>query len=254
MEQYRLKFECVKDGTVFGLGGSECHGLFFALLGQAHPDFSHTLHEAKLNPYSIGPIRGEGCSINGMYPLTSGGEYSFTVSLLTAEMGAVVSSMGELFHPAHQFRLGSADCRWLAMEKITESDYLELLKERPGRQFAIVFSSPTCFRRQGVNLLFPSPELVFGNLAERWNAFAPVPLEVEAGENIFVSRYNLKTSLVRYANYKMTGFTGKIEYSFSNSATDESRQKMLALARFAHFAGIGYKTGMGMGECRFIKK
>lgn len=254
MKQYQLKFECIKDGTVFGTGGSECHGLIYALLGRTLPDYSQALHEANSNPYSLGPLCGEGRSIDGIYHLASGCEYSFTISSLTDEMGDAISGLRALIHPAHHFRLGSADCRWLTLEKITEAKYLELLKERPGRQFSIVFVSPTCFRRQGISVLFPSPELVYANLLERWNAFAPVSLDVGASEMLFVSRYNLKTSLVRFAKYKMTGFTGKVEYSFSNKAKEDSRQLIEALARFADFAGIGYKTGMGMGACRFSKK
>jgi CRISPR-associated endoribonuclease Cas6 len=254
MEQYQLKFECIKDGTVFGLGGSECHGLIYALLGKILPEYSQSLHEARFNPYSLGPLRGEGRSINGIYHLASGGEYSFTISSFTDEMRDAISSLRTLMHPAYHFRLGSADCRWLTLEKIAEAKYQELLRESTGRQFDIVFLSPTCFRRQGISLLFPSPELVFTNLLERWNAFAPISMDVEPSEMLFVSRYNLKTSLVRFAKYKMTGFTGKVEYSFSNSAAEDRRQLIGALARFANFAGIGYKTGMGMGECRFSKK
>lgn len=251
MQKYRLMFECIREGTVFGQGGSECHGLFFALLRESHPDYSQTLHEAKSNPYSLGPLRGEGRRIKGIFHLNACSEYSFTISSLSDEMGEAISSLQTLFHPAHQFRLGSADCRWLGLEKIAEAHYQQLLNKNSSSRFAIDFISPTCFRSQGVSLLFPSPELVFANLSERWNAFAPVCLEAEPNDVIFVSRYNLKTSLVQFAKYKMTGFTGRVEYSFSTAASGVTRQSIEALARFADFAGIGYKTGMGMGESKF---
>lgn len=251
MQKYRLKFECIKEGTVYGQGGSECHGLFFALLRETRPDYSQALHESKSNPYSLGSLRGDGQRIKGIFHMNAGSEYSFTISSLSDKMGEAISSLQTFFHPAHQFRLGSADCRWLGLEKIAETHYQQLLSKNPSHRFTIDFISSTCFRSQGVSLLFPSPELVFANLLERWNTFAPVCLEVEPNDVLFVSRYNLKTSLVQFAKYKMTGFTGRVEYSFSNAASGITRQSIEALARFADFAGIGYKTGMGMGESRF---
>ena len=251
MQKYRLKFECIKDGMVFGHGGGECHGLFFTLLRDTYPDYSQALHEAKSNPYSLGPLRGDGRRIKGIFHMNAGSEYSFTISSLSEEMGEAINNLQTVFHPAHQFRLGSTDCRWLGLEKIAEVHYEHLIESNPNRGFAIVFISPTCFRSQGVSLLFPSPELVFANLLERWNEFSAVNLNVGLNNILFVSRYNLKTNLVQFAKYRMTGFTGQVEYSFSKVASNDVRQSINALARFADFAGIGYKTGMGMGESRF---
>ena len=246
MYKYRLKFECLKPGSVYGLGGSECHGLFFSMLDKLS-SHSHILHDAKQNPYSLGPISGKGKREKGKFNLYTGTEYSFTLSALTEDMNGVAAKLKSMVQPAHQFRLGSADCRWIGVDMVAEARYQDLLDCKPVSNLSLSFSSPASFRSQGISLLFPEPELVFGSLQQRWNAVAPIPIDVNS-QCLYISRYNLRTSYIRFAKYNMTGFQGKVEYRFSKHADQIQRQRILALAKFAQFSGIGYKTGMGMGQ------
>lgn len=250
MRKYRLEFECLKDGKVSGHGGGECHGLLFSLLEKTCPEYSRCLHEANVNPYSLGPVLGDGRSSRGSFYLFAGKTYCFTIASLTDEMESALASIKPLIHPAHQFRLGAADCRWLSVHKAGEKVYTQLLDNIPPSRFALEFVSPTCFRSQGISLLFPTPELVFGGLQERWNRYAPVSLEI-LQDLPFVSKYKLNTRLVQFSRYRMTGFIGKVEYSFSKTADPAARQAIGALAQFAQFAGVGYKTGMGMGDIKY---
>lgn len=251
MKKYCFTMECLDSGTVFGHGGSECHGLLFHLMRDTHPDYSRAIHQAKHNPYSLGPLQGEGSLLRGAFRLQAGSEYSFTFSALTDEVESVIGSIQKLIHPAYKFRLGSADCRWVGIKEIAVTDHHQLLDVTPRGKFVLSFVSPTTFRSQGINLLFPSPEYVFNNLRERWNAFSPVPIDIGSEDNLFVAKYNLKTSLVHYAKYRMTGFVGNVEYNFTKTASASIRKDLLALARYSTFAGVGYKTGMGMGAIKF---
>ena len=247
MKKYCFNFECIRDGKVFGHGGSECHGLFFALLNKTDAAFSQLLHQAPINPFTIGPVRGQGKRSNGNYYLQSGTEYRFNISALTEEMEQVVEKILHTCHPAHQFRLGTADCRWVSCKKVEENTYENLLKKKPLDKITFTFTSPTCFRSQGVNLLFPGPDLVFNNLLERWNAFAPIPIE-SIQTLPFVSKYSLRTSLVKFTQYRMAGFMGAVEFTLSRGTSEGDFIAIAALVGFSSFAGIGYKTGMGMGE------
>jgi len=254
MIKYELNFECIKAGTVYGHGGGECHGLLFAMLGDMSPEFSNAVHDAKENPFSVGPLRGQGRLKSGLFYLLEGNSYSFTVSALSETMQEFVRRMTTVTRSPHQFRLGSADCRWTEPKLVRETSFDDLLRQAPQAKFGLKFRSPTCFRSQGVTLLYPGPELVFHNLQEKWNSFSPVPLSIDIDAQLFVSKYRLKTRAVRFSQYQLNGFTGIVEYCFAKHAGDDFKHAIWTLAQFASFSGIGYKTGMGMGDTEFLPK
>lgn len=129
-----------------------------------------------------------------------------------------------------------------------------LAKHAPPARIPLRFASPTAFRAMNQNLPFPLPRSVFGGLIEKWNAFGPIALPDEARrfaeECLAISRFRLRT---RVWNAKQgraqIGFVGSVTFS----ALNRDRYwlgLMNALADFAFFAGVGYQTTQGMGQCR----
>lgn len=115
------------------------------------------------------------------------------------------------------------------------------------------FLSPTSFRRQGQQLLFPLPELIFGNLLNRWNQLSSFPFEkidVEEFGRIMISQYNLSTEMIKFSNYKVIGFKGKVLYSFPRNLSADLILLIKTMILFAPYAGVGYKTSMGMGQVK----
>ena len=113
---------------------------------------------------------------------------------------------------------------------------------------SLEFLSPTSFKQSQTIQPFPLPELVFGNLLRRWNTFAPVELQFPKLEwQGVVSAYNLKTRTLTLNSTAEIGTTGWVKYRFN----DPQQVKVATiLAHFAEFAGVGRKTGMGMGQVR----
>jgi len=122
-------------------------------------------------------------------------------------------------------------------------------------QVGLAFDSPTAFRRQGVNLLFPLPDLVWGSLAEAWNASSPVPVNAElrdfARERLAVSRFRLESRALSFPDNVQLGCTGHCWYTFLDCDPYWMRQVHL-LAAFAVYAGVGYRTTVGMGQVRVL--
>jgi len=118
----------------------------------------------------------------------------------------------------------------------------------PTDAIALEFLSPTSFKQNQLIQPFPLPELVFGNLLRRWNTFAPVELQFPNLEwQGVVSAYNLKTRTLTLNSTAEIGTTGWVKYRFN----DPQQVKVATiLAHFAEFAGVGRKTGMGMGQVR----
>jgi len=128
-----------------------------------------------------------------------------------------------------------------------------LLNAKEENTIILEFCSPTFFEIKGENKLFPLPELVFSSLLKKWNAFSEtkIPKEIEKEfEKIRVTRFRLKTELVNFSKYKIIGFVGKVVYELPETIDKEIKNTINALADFAFYSGVGYKTTMGMGQVR----
>lgn len=143
----------------------------------------------------------------------------------------------------------------LPYEALYEAALRQETRARP--QVTMVFESPTAFRSQGQTLVFPLPRLVFGSLLNRWNRYAPQALDeglIEAFERgLDVDRYTLKTHMQDFGRYQLqAGFVGQCTYGARKGVAVEVVSGMRLLAGFAFFAGVGYRTTMGMGQVRLL--
>ena len=131
---------------------------------------------------------------------------------------------------------------------------LLLAKQAAAKRISLQFTSPTTFKSAGKNIPLPLPEMVFGSLLDRWNAYAPIvfPEEVRryAAECLAVGRYKISTRPVPFKRGGMRiGFVGQVTFTSLNY--DRYWMSLLgALASFAIFCGVGGGTSMGMGQCR----
>lgn len=141
------------------------------------------------------------------------------------------------------------------------------------------FYSPTAFsngqRAGGKHMwLFPDPERVFDSLARSWNHWAPshFVLDLRAIQTyvhdwVGVAEYDLKTHIVHLDRATQEGFTGRCIYTLLEMKTKLTphaspliaagaeltpAQALYLLSIFAFYAGVGYKTTMGMGQARCL--
>lgn len=121
------------------------------------------------------------------------------------------------------------------------------------------FLTPTAFvRRNKLELALPVPERVFGSPAEarglvgRWmQAGGPDVFEGWVPEHVGAmpeSLTGVRVSLGQRGG--VTGFVGRCRYA---SRRDETLLRQLwALSLFAEFAGVGVKTGAGLGQVKVV--
>jgi CRISPR-associated endoribonuclease Cas6 len=124
----------------------------------------------------------------------------------------------------------------------------------PPHRVTLEFVSPTTFRSGGRYLPLPLPELVFGSLLDRWQAFAPVALSPEvrrfAAEAVAIGQCRLRTrSLPVKGGGLLVGFTGAVTFVALNRDRYWLRVLQL-LAAFAFYSGVGYGTAAGLGQVR----
>ncbi|MEI2420320.1 CRISPR system precrRNA processing endoribonuclease RAMP protein Cas6, partial [Arthrospira platensis SPKY2] len=93
-----------------------------------------------------------------------------------------------------------------------------LQAEKPKRRATLEFLSPTAFKSKGMTVPVPMPDLVFGSLVDRWNAFSPVVLSPEVRrfgeEMVAVSRFDMKSrSVGQKGNALRIGGVGNVTYT-----------------------------------------
>lgn len=254
LQKYIITIQCVKEGYSKGYGGLDLHGWFFNLLQGYDPLISKKLHESEDKPFTIGPLTGakreQGRSI-----LLTDREYSFSVAGLNNEVCSLLSEITGVW-PGTALRLGSADLlikevkplfreQGLAYQEIREKS-----KPKPG--FRMEFRSPTSFRKNGTQFVFPHLEMIVQNLWRRWNIFSKLILpEISDLSFIQVSRYRLETQLIDFGEYKIIGFVGECNFHMDENSSEDLNAIVHSLAYFAGIAGVGYKTSMGLGDTRY---
>ncbi len=125
---------------------------------------------------------------------------------------------------------------------------------RISRRVTLEYVAPAAFRQNGLNMPVPLPGLVFGGLAERWNAFSPVRISPEmrqfAESSVALNGFRLRSRAVPGKGGSLQiGAVGSASYT----ATRYDRYwmgLMGLLAEFAFYAGVGRGVTQGLGQAR----
>ncbi len=130
-----------------------------------------------------------------------------------------------------------------------------LAREQPPRRLQLAFAAPTAFKQNKLDLPVPLPDVVFGSLVDRWNAYSPVALAAEvrdyARDAVALSRYDLRSISLPIKNGRIVGGKGSAQYTAVRY--DRYWMSLLGLlADFALYAGVGRYTSTGMGQARRI--
>jgi CRISPR-associated endoribonuclease Cas6 len=145
-----------------------------------------------------------------------------------------------------------------AQRSTYEQLYTRAVERPPASQHTLDFVSPTVCRSQGRNQLMPVPRLIFASLWESWHAFAPVPLPPALlpmlSTEVDVLRYELKTQMYDFGNYRQVGFVGPCTFGLPQRQPADVLRGMQLLLESAFFTGVGYKTTMGMGQTRRLER
>ena len=252
LQKYTFNLICRESGAVRGLGGAEAHGLLFRLLKEVDEAATTSLHNAVEKPFALGLPDGSWNREKELAMSREGEMYSFTVSCLTPEMAGLVEQVANVW-PGRSVRLGTGvfSGKGVITEFSGGVQYQDVLtRPRLPGDINLEFRTPTSFRQRGTQILFPLPERVFGSLLHRWNTFSPLKLPDHDFSLVRVKRYTLRTEMVAFDKYMVAGFVGRCAYNLPAKYYDLLAFQVHALARFADFAGVGYKVTMGLGEVR----
>jgi CRISPR-associated endoribonuclease Cas6 len=211
------------------------HGLCLQWFANANPAIATQLHQAPVSPFTA-----------SAQP-KSRHQIQVRIALLQPEL------LGLLLHGLYldlgqEITITDVTCRVSShVQFVASSSYEKLAQVVPQDPLRLEFLTPTSFKQEDVIQPFPLPELVFGGLLRRWNAFAPDELKLDRQNwTGLISAFDLKTHALKMKSDEI-GSQGWVRYRFPDT---EQARVATVLANFAFFAGVGRKTAMGMGVVR----
>lgn len=231
------------------------HAVWFRWLDLIDPNLAAGIHQQVQKPFGLWPV------------IRDGRRLDLSAGILSHQLYRALRKIVELGAPTGmpptdpelapgQFQLGSVLMQvretrlseWVPDEEILGS---ALAVPERYRHLTLHFLTPTSFRQRGTQLIWPEARNVWGSLLRRWNSSCSVQLPPGLEEELAqleVSAYQLKTQPVRFSRYLIIGFVGFVTYRIPPDLRPAFRQPLFALARFAKYAGVGYKSTMGLGR------
>ena len=263
-----LNLQALEEATCPLTLGYAIHAAFLDLVRRTEASLAARLHEPRrTQPFTTSPLQGPLQRHADHIHIQAGATYWLRFTSLEPELSHVLLTAPlETFGPVTLSGARFAVCNvWTQAEEHAwagQTTYEELYNDwvaterRLPRKVQLRFFSPTTFRSNGRNLPFPLPRRVFSALGQKWNAYAPIHLGEEvarvAEEVMSLSAYELRTHILDFGKYRQVGFVGACEFRVQPPQEDIWARVLMLLAEFTFFAGVGYKTPMGMGQVRRV--
>ena len=233
--------------------GRHLHAAFLAWLAERDAALATELHQPGLpRPFTVALI-----------PLTGRLEI-IRCTLLDRRLIAVIHEGLESANGVLRLRLATTtqDMALLDLPGWSSSTTWRALAAHDAlaKDIRLEFVTPTCFSRDIPGerkrlALFPLPALLWGSWARKWQLFGPPAPELtgvaeEAERWLLVSNYRLETQMLDLGRFRQKGAVGWVEFELQRGSPAAVAQRLHTLAAFATYAGIGYKTAMGLGVTR----
>lgn len=159
---------------------------------------------------------------------------------------------------ADMLRFGQAHCRVRGRD-VTTVSFAQLARVGCASTAELRMVSPTFFSRNGRDHPLPDPVLLVDSAVRRWNAHAPVDLQIPQAEHralrssIVLADLDGRTERGAVTlTMQQTGFVGTVHIGLPRAAQRSSRYLLAALMRFVEVAGLGAQTTHGFGAVELV--
>lgn len=239
----RMKLKC--DGELSYQMSSLFQGALMELLPT---EYAEHLHISRLHPYTQHLEVWEG-------------DWYWVVNCLEKEAYDVIILQTLMPRERVTIRKGNLSVtleeKYLEQQshkKLAESFYEDMAE----RYIQLHFVTPTAFKSRGRYLFYPDIRCIYQSLMCKYDAVTKeeslMDEEVleELANQAEIIRYDLKSVPFHLEGVRIPSFIGKITLKLGGTQTMVNFANMLF--RFGEFAGVGIKTGMGMGAYKIVEK
>lgn len=280
-----VKFVAADGGLIPATQGRLAHAAFLDLIRAVDPVLAERLHtKNQRRPFTVSPLQGLGPAREGQIKVKSGQKVWLRFTLLGSELfttftrfllpsssnggaSGVEIRLGDLKFAISEVLTTPGSHTWAGYTSLSElcQRWQKKSLAESAYQISLGLASPTVFSQGSRNDMgkqmdpFPSPAMLFGSLAAAWNEHIPIWLDKRAirayaEETVVVGLYRLESRMFRYWGQPQIGTTGVITYLLKDRQNQELVCMLNLLTDFAFYSGVGYKTTMGMGQVRRVRK
>lgn len=256
-----FEIEALTDGHLPQSHGRLLHAAFLNAVRNINPLLSENLHNSNIKGFALRHLIMRKKLNSNRYFIQKGERAFLCVSGVEEDFIRTTLEM-------EQTLLYIADISFIIkkvyssqkqsdMAGITSLEYLyEGVMQLPVmRNLTLQFLSPTLFKVGNSDYVAADPKLIFGSLAERWNAFSNV-FKIDAEEikqlALVLNPVNWHGETRRYnitPSRSVTGFVGKFTYDLID-VPEEKRYIFILLAEFGKFMGVGRLTAQCLGSIK----
>ena len=268
---------------ILGPLGRPAQAWFLGQLTRSHASLASRLHDEQgLKPYTVSTLLDErGCPLRAGGWLEPGQLCWLRITSLNEELSDAMEKKIVRHIPKQltlykmDFRVEDVFSTHSQHEWAGESSFSEIAQDvamaSSETRVRMEFTSPTAFRNNGLDVCVPSSGQIFRSLWEKWNAFAPEPMQIHefwpqfANDCILVDELTaINTTHWEFAEGSRgaaTGFTGTIGFALSpkdkvkkdwQQYWDGAASVLQSLAQFSFYCGVGHHTTIGMGQTRIV--
>ena len=266
---------------ILGTLGRPVQAWFLGQLTRSNPALASKLHDEQgLKPYTVSTLLD-----SRSRPLRPGswvepGEVCWMrITSLSEELSDLIETKFIKKLPKHltihkmDFRVYDVATKRTEHEWAGTTTFSEIAQDATlasaENRVRMEFASPTAFRNNGLDICLPTPGQIFRSLWEKWNTFAPEPMQVHelwpqfANDCILVDELTaLNTTHWDFSEgsgRSATGFTETVGFYLApKSKVKEQWQEywdganvvLQSLANFSFYSGVGHHTTTGMGQTR----
>lgn len=255
-----------QDTLLPAYAGRSIYALLMRWLNEYSPRLAQYWHDVEgIKPYTCSNLVGLQRHSPEQRLLKANHTAWFRITALNSDIVNALQSC--LAHPPQSIDLDdnvlvvssltadSAQHMWAGTSSYQSISSAYLLAQAiPPRRFGLEFASPTTFKQNNLNQPFPTPDLIYGSLTERWNAFSSIGISSEFREfarwGMVVDRFDIQSARVTIMEEgKVEGTVGTVNYR--TARYDRYWQSIAALlTEYAFYSGVGRYTTMGMGQVR----
>lgn len=133
------------------------------------------------------------------------------------------------------------------------------LEAKSARKIEFEFFMPTMFNGTYGDITFPTAELIFASIVDKWNAgdvedILDKPRIKALCERIILFDWKGQTKRVYFGRDRgYTGFVGKFVFNLSKLSAEENHL-ITVLALFGQHCGIGRLSSQGLGQAKVLIK